>query len=117
MPQLTKNAPDGLDTYNMVAVIGSEFGLNVEFTCRYYADYVQVIARAYKAVMGPQQGVLFQAMSKTAYGHKAARAQIEYGLAFDLWCQLDGGGATAAQRGAPYDWQGRVRTPRWRRSK
>jgi hypothetical protein len=112
MPQVTKNAPDSQDAYKMCASIGEEFGLIVEFSCRYYADYVQVIARARPAVIGANADVIVQALSKYKYGSKTAREQIEYSLAFDLWCQLDGGGATAAQRGVPYDWQGRVQTPR-----
>lgn len=115
MPQVTKNAPDGYDTYNMCAAIGEQFGLTVEFSCRYYADYVQVIARATAPVIGENGRTVYQALTKYRYGAKNHREQYEYTLAFDLWCQLDGGGATAAERGPTYDWQGNVQTPRWRR--
>lgn len=114
MPQPTKNAPDAYDTFNMVSAIGEQFGLVVEFTCRYYADYVQVVARAYRPSIEGNGPVTHQALVKYKYGHKADRAQHEFTLAFDLWCQLDGGGATAAQRGATHDWQGRVQVPRQR---
>lgn len=111
MPQPTKNAPDAHDTYNMCARIGEEFGLEVEFSCRYYADYVQVVARAYPAAVGAPGGIVVQALTKYKYGHKADRAQHEFTLAFDLWCQMDGGGATAAQRGVTHGWDGRVQVP------
>jgi len=108
MPQVTKNAPDAHDTYNMCAAIAEEFGLIVEFTCHYYADYVQVIARARTYKENPEGEVTHQALTKYRYGTKTAREQLEYGLAFDLWCQCDGMGATAAKRGPTYQWNGRL---------
>ena len=107
MPQSTRNAPDAHDAYNMCASIGEEFGLVVEFTCHYYADYVQVVARAFMPALEQDRKVVYQALTKYRYGHKAAREQLEYGLAFDLWCQCDGAGATAAKRGPARAWNGR----------
>jgi len=107
MPQPTRNVPDSNDVYNILASIGEEFGCIVEFSVRYYADNVQLIARARKTNNYPNGTVEVQALTKYKYGVKTERTQLEYTLAFDLWIQLDGGGATAAKRGAPYDWRGR----------
>jgi hypothetical protein len=98
----------------MLAAIGEEWGLIVEFTCRYYADYVQVVARAWSQGGKEVPQCMAQALSKSKYGKVVDRAQIEFTLAFDLWCQLDGGGATAAKRGVPRDWRGRPEIPRRR---
>jgi hypothetical protein len=117
MPQPTKNAPDAHDVYNMLASLGEEFGCTVEFTSRYYADYVQIIARARKWADAPDGAVVVQALTKYKYGRHADREQIEYTLAFDLWLQLDGGGATAAKRGPTHGWNGRVEVPRRRTAK
>lgn len=114
MPQPTKNAPDAQDVYNMVSAIGEGFHMSVEFTKRYYADYVQVVARCY-TIRGEDDGkVIHQALVKYRYGRQSDEQVMCYTLAFDLWCQLDGGGASAAQRGAPRDWQGRLEKPRRR---
>jgi hypothetical protein len=98
----------------MLAAIGEEWNLVVEFTSRYYADYVQVVARAYPLVRANTVEPEVQALSKSKYGKVVDRAQIEFTLAFDLWCQLDGGGATAAKRGVARDWRGRPEIPRRR---
>jgi len=114
VPQVTKNAPDVHDVYNMCCAIGEEYNCRVEFTKRYYADYVQVVARCY-SVGGEDDGSLVhQALSKYRYGQRADEQVICYTLAFDLWCQLDGGGATAVSRGTVYGWDGRPEKPRRR---
>jgi hypothetical protein len=117
MPQPTNNAPDAHDVYNMLCSIGEEFGCTVEFCVRYYADYIQIVARARKAANAPDGAVEVQALTKYRYGLRTERTQLEYTLAFDLWLQLDGGGATAAKRGPAYGWNGRVETPRRRKFK
>ena len=111
MPQVTKNEPDAHDVYNILASIGEEFNCSVVFSVQYYADYVQIIARARKTQNMPDGTVQVQALTKYKYGVKTARTQLEYILAFDLWLQLDGGGATAAKRGPTYGWSGRVEVP------
>lgn len=114
MPAVTKNAPDTHDVYNMVAAIGEQFGMRVEFSKRYYADYVQVIARCYTIRGEDDDKIVHQALNKYKYGKQADEQVICYTLAFDLWCQLDGAGATAAARGVVYGWDGRPEKPRRR---
>lgn len=114
MAQGNKNAPDAHDTYNMCAALGEEFGLIVEFTTRHYADFIQVVARARLATIGELGEVRYQSLAKFKYGYKTSRDQTEYLLAFDIWCQCDGMGATAAQRGPTYTWDGRVERVRRR---
>lgn len=110
-----RNAPDDEDVYNILASIGEDYAAIVEFTTTYHADYIQTVARAYKVGNMVDKVLLHQALHRSKYRPAKQAAQVAYTLAFDLWCQFDGGGATAAQRGPAYGWNGRVETPRRRR--
>lgn len=114
MPQRTKDAPDDQDVFNMCAALGEEFHVSCSFETHYYADCIQVVCRARLPQNLPNGEVVVQALSKRRYGKHTEVAQVHYLLAFDLWCQLDGGGATAAKRGPAYGWNGRVEVPRRR---
>jgi hypothetical protein len=107
MPQPTRNAPDAHDVYNMLCSVGEEYNMYVVFDIRYTADHITTIARSYGVKLQETGGVVYQAMSSRPYGSKVEQHQINYGLAFDIWCQADGAGATAAKRGAPRLWDGR----------
>lgn len=116
MPQSTKNAPDAQDVHNMCASIGEEFAHAVYFTTRYRGDIVECIARAVPAPYSPDLPATHVALATWPYRNKRDRESVEFALAFDLWLQFDGGGATAAKRGPAYTWQGRVEVPRRRRA-
>lgn len=107
MPQVTKNAPDAHDVYNMLCSVGEEYHLYVVYDIRYTADHITTIARSYGVKLQETGGVVHQASSKRPYNCKVDQNQVNFGLAFDIWCQADGGGATSAERGAPRGWDGR----------
>ena len=107
MPQPHKNAPDDLDVYNMAASVGEEFGYLVEFVQFYRTDGVYTTAFAFRYDKEGKKEIAHQALHKRDNHSKVTQAQVNFTLAFDLWCQFDGGGATAAKRGAPYGWNGR----------
>jgi hypothetical protein len=107
VPHPHKNAPDAIDVYNMLESIGEEYHCSVEFRMTYTTAGVTTIARAYKVVRQTEDQIECQALHKRPKATLITQDQINFTLAFDIWCQLDGGGATAAQRGVPYDWRGR----------
>jgi hypothetical protein len=107
MPQPHKNAPDDIDVYNLEESIAEEYNCIVEYTMTYRTVGVVTVARAYKVSTYDERQVECQAMHKRPNKGLVSQAQVNFTLAWDIWCQLDGGGATAAQRGAPYDWRGR----------
>ena len=115
MPQTTRNAPDWQDVYNVLASIGEEYNHYVEFTTEVRADYVQVIARSYALAGNAGRNPSHQALSRTSIRKVVDMAQVCHTLAYDLWLQHDGGGATAAKRGAPVNWRGRYETLRGRK--
>ena len=116
MPLPTKNAPDWHDVHAILMSLGEEFGIVVVFSTTVRADYVQTIGKAHRGSYEAVPETVFQAMVRTPYSKQTTFAQACYTLAFDIWCQADGGGATAAKRGAPHDWRGRVEVPRRRRA-
>lgn len=116
MPIPTKNAPDWIDVENMCAALAEEFGCIVTFTTRLRGGKVEVIGKSTTGSFSGTQEVLHVALVTWPVQLNKDMAQACYTLAFDLWCQHDGGGATAADRGPPYDWRGRVETPRRRRA-
>lgn len=115
MPQVTKDAPDFIDVENMCASLGESYGVVVYFTTRLRNGKVELFGKTYGVPYTQEAPVQHVAMVSWPVQHKKDVASAMYSVAFDLWCQHDGGGATAAQRGAPYDWSGRVQTPRRRR--
>jgi len=107
VPQPHKNAPDAIDVYNLLESIGEEFHCVVEFQMTYTTAGVTTIARAYKVIRQTYDQIECQALHKRPKATLITQDQINFTLAWDIWCQLDGGGATAATRGAPYGWNGR----------
>ena len=115
MPQHTRNAPDTNDVYNMCAAIGEEFHHVVYFFTRYRADLVETVAKSFPAPYTTDTKPSHVALHTRPLRQTMDVAVVHYTLAFDLWCQHDGGGATAAKRGPAYGWDGRVETPRGRK--
>lgn len=116
MPQPTKNAPDWIDVSNLMGVLGEEYKVVVYFTTRVRAERVEVIGKTYGAPYTIDAPVEHVALASFFLKQPRDMAQTCYTIAFDLWCQHDGGGATAAKRGAPVGWNGRVEIPRRRKT-
>lgn len=114
MPQVTRNAPDFIDVENMCASLGETYAVVVYFTTRIRNGKVECIGKTYGTPYTQEAPVCHVALATFPVQLPKDMATTMYTLAFDLWCQHDGGGATAAKRGAPYDWNGRVQTPRRR---
>lgn len=111
MPQQTKNAPDWIDLQNLLGVLGEEYKVVVYFSTRLRNDRVEVIGKAHSAPYTLDAPVVHVALVSFFVKKPLDMAGVCYTLAFDLWCQFDGGGATSAKRGAPYGWNGRVEVP------
>jgi len=115
MPQPTKNEPDEQDVFNMCQRIGEDYAHVVYFTTRYRADIVETIAKAIPAPYTPDTPPTHVALQTYPVRNSRRMSVVHFSLAFDIWLQLDGGGATAARRGPSFDWRGRVEVPRRRR--
>lgn len=115
MPQVTKNAPDYIDLANLLGVLGEEYKVVVYFSTRLRGDKVEVIGKTYGAPYTLEAPVEHVALASFPIKQPRDMAQTYYTIAFDLWCQHDGGGATAAKRGAPTTWRGYPEVPRRRR--
>lgn len=115
MPQLTKDAPDLVDLQKMVGSIGEEYHHAVYFTCRVRADAMEVIGKTVPTPYTPDTEATHVALQRIPLQAKRDLVVVFYTLAFDLWLQHDGGGATAAARGPTHDWRGKVEVPRRRR--
>lgn len=115
MPQPTKNAPDYVDLTNLLGVLGESYQVVVYFSTRIRSDRVEVIGKTYGAPYTLDAPVVHVALASFEIKRPKDMATIMYTLAFDLWCQHDGAGATAARRGTPYTWQGYPEVPSRRR--
>jgi len=115
MPQVTRNAPDFIDVENMCASLGETYHVVVYFVTRIRSGKVELIGKTYGAPYTQEAPVQHVALASWPVKLPKDMATAMYTVAFDLWCQHDGGGATAAKRGAPVNWQGRVETPRRRK--
>jgi len=115
MPQVTKNAPDMIDVENMCASLGESYHVVVYFSVRLRGGKVELIGKTHGAPYSMEAPVQHVALASWPVQLQKDMAVQMYTVAFDLWCQHDGGGATAAKRGAPHTWQGRVETPRRRK--
>lgn len=114
MPQPRRNNPDMVDVQNMLHALGEDYGVIVRFTITVRGDLVEAIGKSYEAPYTPDAKVVHVALASwPVQVYKDIPAQL-YLLAFDIWCQHDGAGATAARRGPTYSWQGRVEVPRRR---
>jgi len=114
MPQPTKNAPDWIDVENLLGVLGEEYKMVVYFSTRLRSGKVEVIGKTHSVPYTLEAPVIHVALVSFDIKKPRDMAQVCYSIAFDLWCQHDGAGATAAKRGAPHDWRGRVEVPRRR---
>jgi hypothetical protein len=115
MPQPTKNAPDYIDLTNLLGVLGEEYKVVVYFTTRIRADKVEIIGKTYSAPYTIEAPVEHVALVSFPVLRPKDMASTLYTIAFDLWCQHDGAGATAARRGAPTTWRGYPEVPRRRK--
>lgn len=115
MPQPTRNAPDFLDLSNLCEALSENYAVVVYFSTRIRADKVEVLGKTYGAPYTLDSPVQHVALASFPIKQPKDMAVTMYTLAFDLWLQHDGGGATAARRGAPTDWRGRVEVPRRRK--
>lgn len=109
--------PDLIDVQNICAECRDVHALKVQFQLEVTQDYLTVIARGYKVGGTPDPVLHFQALSKKPLRQARDIAQQLFTTAFDIFCQADGGGATAAARGAPRGWNGRPAVARPRRKK
>jgi hypothetical protein len=115
MPMPTKNEPDLIDVQNLCSELGESYGVVVYFTCRVRADAVEVIGKTVGAPYTKDTEAEHVALYRVPLRNGRSMASTFYTLAFDLWLQHDGGGATAAARGPTHDWRGRVEVPKRRR--
>lgn len=116
MPQVTKQNPDWIDVENMCAALGESYGVVAYFGVRLRNGKVEVTGKTVAAPYTPDAPVVHVALATFPVQNPRDIATTIYTVAFDLWLQHDGGGATAASRGAPVGWNGRVQTPRRRRA-
>lgn len=117
MPQPTKNAPDLIDLTNLQQSLGEEYAHVVYFTLRVRADKVEVVAKSTPAPYTPDTPPTHVALQSWPVRVLKDWPTVLFTLAFDLWLQHDGGGATAAKRGPTYGWGGRVEIPGRRKHK
>jgi len=115
MPQPTKNAPDLLDVENLCTALGETYHVVVYFTTRIRNQKVELIGKTHCSPYTQDAPVQHVALASWPITSKKDIPTAMYTVAFDLWCQHDGGGATAAQRGPSYGWNGRVEVPAGRR--
>jgi len=114
MPHPQRNAPDYIDLQNVLGALGENYAVVVYFSARLRNDRLEVIAKSYGPPYTLEAAVEHVALASFPITQPKDMATILYTLAFDLWCQHDGAGATAAKRGAPADWRGRLEVPRRR---
>jgi hypothetical protein len=114
MPQVQKDAPDMIDVENMCAALGESYSVVVYFSVRIRGGKVELIGKTHSAPYGHDAPVEHVALASWPVQQRKDMPTAMYTVAFDLWCQHDGAGATAAKRGVPHTWQGRVETPRRR---
>jgi hypothetical protein len=115
MPQPTRNAPDYIDLQRICSALGEDYSVVVYFTTRIRADFVEIIGKTHSAPYTQEAPVEHVALATFPLRNQKDMATVLYTIAFDLWCQHDGGGATAAKRGTPYTWRGYPETPRRRK--
>lgn len=114
MPQPHKNTPDWIDVQNMLGALGEAYSVVVHFRLAIRGDRVEVIGKTVGAPYEPEGSPIHVALVSFPIKQPKDMASSIFTLCWDLWCQHDGAGATAARRGAPSTWQGRVEIPRRR---
>jgi len=115
MPQPTKNAPDLIDVQNLCTTLGEEYHVVVYFTTRLRSDKVEIIGKTVGPPYSPDAPVEHVAMVSFPVKLPKDLASSYFTICWDLWCQHDGAGATAARRGAPTTWRGYPEVPRGRK--
>lgn len=115
MPQRTVNAPDLIDLESMCAALGESYRVVVIFTARVRGGKLELVGKTHSAPYTQEAEVVHVAMAAMPVQNKPDLVQKMYTIAFDLWCQHDGGGATAAKRGNAPMWDGRYPVPRRRK--
>lgn len=115
MPQPKKDTPDFIDVQNILASLGEEYGVVVYFGIRLRNDHVECTGKTVGSPYTPDAAVQHVALQSFPVKQGKEIPTVLYTLAFDLWLQHDGGGATAAKRGPTRDWRGRLETPRRRK--
>jgi hypothetical protein len=110
-----KHAPDYIDLANICEALGEEYKVVVYFSTRLRGDIVECIGKTYGAPYTLEARIEHVALASFPIKQPKDMATTLYTLAFDLWCQHDGGGATAAKRGAPTTWRGYPETPHRRK--
>lgn len=114
MPMPVKNAPDWIDLQGMMGALGEQYQVVVYFSTRIRGDIVEIIGKTHGAPYTLEAPVQHVALASFPCNRPKDMATTMYTIAFDLWLQHDGGGASAAKRGPTYDWRGRVEKPRRR---
>jgi hypothetical protein len=114
VPQPKKNNPDWIDVQNILGVLGEEYKMVVYFTTRLRGDRVETIGKAYGAPYTGEGTPELVALVTFPRHQPKDMVVAFFTLAWDIWCQADGGGATAASRGAPTSWSGYPEVPRRR---
>jgi len=99
--------PDMIDLFNLVSAIGDDYHLTVQYQTTISLDYVTVIARAYYHGGTVDPVLHFQALVKKPLRVTRDVTPMLYTVTWDIWCQAEGLGATAASRPAPISWNGR----------
>lgn len=115
MPQPTRNNPDWIDVENLLGALGEEYKVVVYYSTRLRSGRVEVIGKTYGAPYVAEGTPVHVALVSFEIKHPRDLVVVYFTIAWDLWCQHDGGGATAARRGAPSTWQGHPEVPRRRR--
>lgn len=115
MPQTTKNAPDAIDIENLCLALGESYHVVVYWSVRLRGGLVEVIGKTFGEPYTQDGSPIHVALASFKVQHPADMYQTMYTLAWDLWCQHDGAGATAARRGAPRSWSGYPEVPRRRK--
>jgi hypothetical protein len=115
MPQRTKNTPDAIDIENLLGALGEEYSVVVYWSVRFRGGRVEVIGKTYGAPYTQDGAPIHVALASFKVQQPPDLFQTLFTVAWDLWCQHDGAGATAARRGAPTTWRGYPEVPRRRR--
>lgn len=105
-----------IDVEKMCASLGETYHVVVYFTTRIRGGKVELIGKTHGVPYSQEASVEHVALQTWDVRLKKDMATAMYTIAFDLWLQHDGGGATAAKRGPSHTWQGRVEVPRRRKA-
>ena len=114
MPRTTRNNPDLIDLDNLLHQLGESYAVVVYFTVRVRNDRLEIVGKTHGTPYSIEAPVQHVALVSYPIQQPRDMATAMYTIAFDLWCQHDGAGATAARRGPPIGWNGKVEGVRGR---